>query len=137
MTDSSSPIGKAFEVTEQAGEQATPTKNLAKGIDDEAESEMLLAPNQAALIQELEAQVHIAGTLVLAGSFKDKCTEVMQDLVSIAQANLAILRVVDEERQGLLMFAAGGPGHVDRKMAARFDRVSVSEYQPSSAKTRA
>ena len=53
----------------------------------------------------------------------------MQDLASIAQANLAILRVVDEERQGLLMFAAGGPGHVDRKAAARFDRVSVSEYQ--------
>ena len=55
MTDSSSPMGKAFKVTEQTSEQATPTRNLAKGIDDESESEMLLAPTQAALIQELEA----------------------------------------------------------------------------------
>ena len=36
--------------------------------------------------QELEALVHIAGTLVQPGSFEDKCTEVIQDLASIAQA---------------------------------------------------
>ena len=78
--------------------------------------------------QELEALVHIAGTLVQPGSFKDKCTDVMQDLASIAQANLAILRVVDEEQHGLVMFTAGGPGHLDQKTAAQFGSVSVSEY---------
>jgi PAS domain S-box-containing protein len=78
--------------------------------------------------QELEVLVHIAGTLVRPGSFKDKCTAVMQDLASIAQANLAILRVVDEEQQGLLMLTAGGPGHLDQQAAARIANVSVAEY---------
>ena len=141
MPDSSSPKEKASKVSVQAGEQTTPGENPSSGIDDEAESQMLLPPTQAAPMgaeelvrlksHELEALVHIAGTLVLAGSFKDKCTAVMQDLASIAQANLAILRVVDKERQGLLMFAAGGPGHLDKETAARVDHISVSEYQES------
>jgi len=62
--------------------------------------------------QELEAQFRIAKILVqegsFEGSFKEKVTRVLGELVQVAQGDLAILRVVDEKEQGLRLVAAVG-----------------------------
>ncbi|MCZ6535446.1 MAG: GAF domain-containing protein, partial [Chloroflexi bacterium] len=58
--------------------------------------------------KELEAQFSIAKILVQEGSFKEKVSRVLGELVQVAQGDLAILRVVDEKEQGLRLVAAVG-----------------------------
>ena len=58
--------------------------------------------------QELEAQFNIAKILVQEGSFKEKVTRVLGELVQVAQGDLATLRVADEKEQGLRLVAAVG-----------------------------
>ncbi len=63
--------------------------------------------------QELEALFNIASVLAQPGSFEDRATRVLEQLVKIAQADWAVLRVPDENKQGLRLVAAAGPAIED------------------------
>lgn len=94
-------------VAERTSELARANQELSVEITDRkrAEEDLLVRS------RELEALFNIASILGQPGHFDDKCRDVLQDLVEVAPADVAILRVPDEREEGLRLLAhAGVPG---------------------------
>ena len=59
--------------------------------------------------QEMAILFSVANTLAQPGHFRDKVTNVLEDLVELTQADQVALRVPDDKKQGLEAIAAAGP----------------------------
>ena len=58
--------------------------------------------------RELETLLNLTRILGRSGDYRDKCQAVLEDLAKLAQADLATLRVFDEDEQNFNLVAASG-----------------------------
>lgn len=91
-------------VAERTSELARANQELSGEVTDRkrAEEDLLLRS------RELEALFNIASILGQPDSFEAKCRHVLQDLVEVAPADFATLRVPDEREEGMRLVAYAG-----------------------------
>jgi len=82
--------------------------------------------------EELEALFNIASTLAQPGTFEERYKGVLKELARVSETQRVILRVPDEEKQGLRLVAAAGSeinGVPPRKLIPYGQSISGQTFQ--------